>query len=277
MSAQTSPPPQQPSTDPLPHSSHQPTSSHLNQFHQPTPSPPSTPSARISPKSHAYWSSIPATVNGMLGGYPQISRTDLQGSYLFFQKIRQLYPPPPPLSLSPPPPPPNQELLERALDIGAGIGRVTSSLLSRLCATIDVVEAQAAFAAQVPLQRMRGPGRVGDVYVVGIEEWEPKRKERQYDLVWAQWCLGYLRDEALIAFLSKLSGRRGRDGDGEGGESETVDVFDELDSSVTRSDATFRRCFREAGLRVVRSELQKGFEKGLLPVRFYALRVEEGG
>lgn len=217
-------------------------------------------------------------------------------------------------------------LLERGLDIGAGIGRVTSGLLSRLCMTTDVVEPQAAFAAQVPLQRMAGPGALGEVYVCGIEEWVPLNmegqmggtregetggKRRQYDLVWAQWCLGYLRDEALVTFLRNLSGRRdGRAGIGEGegegrgdregylkqggwiivkenvsttvvegkdGKSETVDVFDELDSSVTRSDATFRRCFHEAGLRVVRSELQKGFEKGLLPVRFYALRVEEGG
>lgn len=283
----------------------------------------------------------------MLGGYPQISRTDLQGSHLFFQKVRRLYASPPP---SPPPPPeqgkdkekgnspptPTPELLERGLDVGAGIGRVTSALLSRLCITVDVVESQPAFAAQVPLQRMRGPGRLGDVYVCGIEEWLPKGVEggmhggmggemegemkgemkgegegkgekRQYDLVWAQWCLGYLRDEVLVTFLSKLSGRRGGsagtdEGDGnnkgylkKGGwiivkenvstsvaegkdvKSETVDVFDELDSSVTRSDATFRRCFQEAGLRVVRSELQKGFEKGLLPVKFYALRVEEGG
>lgn len=64
--------------------------------------------------------------------------------------------------------------------------------------------------------------------------------------------------------------------EGEAMGKETLDVYDELDSSVTRSDANYRRCFHEAGLKVMRSELQKGFERGLLPVRFYALRVDAG-
>ncbi|KAF7513815.1 hypothetical protein GJ744_007866 [Endocarpon pusillum] len=41
------------------------------------------------------------------------------------------------------------------------------------------------------------------------------------------------------------------------------DIYDELDSSVTRTDAKFRHLFAEAGLEVVRSESQTGFPKGL--------------
>lgn len=187
-------------------------------------------------------------------------------------------------------------LLGRGLDVGAGIGRVTSGLLSRLCAVTDIVEAEARFAAQAPLQKMVGSGRLGEVFVSGLETWMPDEREgRKYDLVWVQWCLGYLNDGDLADFLRRVAGR-GREeggclkeggwivvkenisttkeeGKGNGGR-EMVDVYDKLDSSVTRSDATFRRCFRKAGLRVVSSELQRGFEKGLLPVRFYALRVE---
>jgi hypothetical protein len=36
------------------------------------------------------------------------------------------------------------------------------------------------------------------------------------------------------------------------------------------------RIFQEAGLRVMRSELQRGFPKQLYPVRMYALRPAEG-
>lgn len=38
----------------------------------------------------AYWEGIESTVNGMLGGYPQVSRIDLQGSSNFLVKLRRL-------------------------------------------------------------------------------------------------------------------------------------------------------------------------------------------
>ena len=57
---------------------------------------------------------------------------------------------------------------------------------------------------------------------------------------------------------------------------ETLDVYNELDDSLVRADTIFRRCFHDAGLKVMKSELQKGFERGLLPVKFYALRVDCG-
>ncbi|PVH96257.1 DUF858-domain-containing protein [Periconia macrospinosa] len=45
------------------------------------------------------------------------------------------------------------------------------------------------------------------------------------------------------------------------------DIFDDVDSSFTRSDAKFRALFDEAGMMVVAAELQKGFPKDLFPVR----------
>jgi protein N-terminal methyltransferase len=52
------------------------------------------------------------------------------------------------------------------------------------------------------------------------------------------------------------------------------DIYDDEDSSVTRTDAKFRSLFEEAGMRVIASEIQTGFPKNfnLFPVRFYALR-----
>jgi protein N-terminal methyltransferase len=37
--------------------------------------------------SKAYWEGIDADVNGMLGGYPYVSRVDLQGSKNFLAKL----------------------------------------------------------------------------------------------------------------------------------------------------------------------------------------------
>ena len=244
----------------------------------------------------------------MLGGYPQVSLVDLRGSYAFFRKIQKLhsYTPPYPSNPGATVPRPSVEgdgvgtkhildrkgegddnaMLARGLDVGAGIGRVTAGFLSRICKTTDIVEPIAAFASQVAAQKMAGSGTVGDVSVIGLQDWVPKPGVK-YDLIWAQWCLGHLTDAQLVEFLKKSKGCLRRDGwivvkenmsndKGQGGIA-AKDVYDKLDSSVTRGDPTFRRCFHEAGVRVVRSELQRGLQKGLLPVRFYACRVEEAG
>lgn len=187
------------------------------------------------------------------------------------------------------------------LDCGAGIGRVTSGLLSRLCSTIDAVEPIVAFADKIRDAEMSGSGVVRDVYISGLESFVPIHQKGfqdedarapMYDFIWIQWCVGHITDEQLILFLKDCRRwlRKGgwvvmkenmsttiKESTGAGGrkEGEIVDVYDELDSSVTRSDATFRRIFAHAGWRVERTELQRGFAgvmKGLLPTRFYALR-----
>lgn len=65
-------------------------------------------------KAQKYWSSVDATVNGMLGGFSEISVKELQSSRLFLDEIFRCRPCP------------ERKL---ALDCGAGIGRVTKGLL----------------------------------------------------------------------------------------------------------------------------------------------------
>ena len=226
------------------------------------PIPP--PDSRI---SHAdalsYWNSIPATINGMLGGLPQVSRTDLRGSANFLAKVRKSS------SASSP-----TTLLERGVDCGAGIGRVTAGLLSKVCQVVDVVEPVEKFARQVETAELAGKGRVGEIYVTGLEAWIPAKK---YDLIWNQWCLGHLTDTQLVDHL-----KRCKDAVNQGGwivvkenmstNPQGLDIFDEEDSSVTRTDASFRRVFEVSGLHIIRTELQAGFPKDLFPVRMYALQ-----
>ncbi len=235
----------------------------------PPPSPTSAP-APDSQISHAasltYWSSIAPTVDGMLGGFPQISRIDLRGSANFLAKLRRQHPNPNPEATA---------TLHRGVDCGAGMGRVTAGLLSEVCEIVDVVEPVEKFAYQAKGMKMSGKGRVGELYITGLEEWEPAAQT--YDLVWIQWCLGHLTDRQLIEYLRRcgdaLTGsgwivvKENMSTDRRGG-----DIFDEVDSSVTRTDAKFQDLFRQAGLRVIKTELQTGFPKGLYPVRFYALR-----
>ncbi|PWY88935.1 hypothetical protein BO70DRAFT_393452 [Aspergillus heteromorphus CBS 117.55] len=222
-----------------------------------------------------YWNSVAANANtmlGMLGNYPWYTRIDLRGSKTFLTKVRRLIPNCP-----------TTGKLPLGADCGAGVGRVTEGLLSQVCTTVDAIEPVEKFTHVIRASHLNRPssdgeasGVIGDIYTVGLEDWYPRKK---YDLIWTQFCVGHLTDVQLEAYFVRC-----RDALTAGGvlvvkENQSTDpagedMFDEEDSSVTRTDGKFRKLFAEAGLRVVASELQLGFPKEfkLLPVRFYALR-----
>ncbi|KAI7951558.1 hypothetical protein MJO28_007242 [Puccinia striiformis f. sp. tritici] len=108
----------------------------------------------------AYWNSIAKqdsiTNNGVLGGFGNgsLPRVDAMGSRMFLLTIRpELSIIKPPYTPTNPSPETNQETtrtkgdrrLYRALDVGAGIGRVTSDVLLYLFDRIDLVEPVAGF------------------------------------------------------------------------------------------------------------------------------------
>ena len=225
---------------------------------------PDAPDASISSAdSLKYWNSINATVDGMLGGYPQISRIDLQGSANFFTKLRKEHPVKP-----------GHEILHRAIDCGAGIGRITAGLLSNICEVIDILEPIEKFAQEARKMEVKGKGVVGDTYVASLENWVP---EHRYDLIWNQWCLGHLNDKQLVSYLIRCKDAITIEGwivikENMSTDTFGKDIFDEIDSSVTRTHEKFLQLFKEADIRLVKTEIQKGFPKSLYPVRFYALR-----
>lgn len=209
----------------------------------------------------AYWSSTPATVDGVLGGYPQVSRVDLQGSANFLAKLRRQskhFPP-------------SNGKLKRVVDCGAGIGRITKGFLNKVAETVDIVEPVKAFTDQV-----KDEPCVGEIYNVGLEQWHPEGNGT-YDVVWNQWCVGQLTDEQLVAYLRRLPPALKEGGwiivkENLSNQYLGEDVYDETDSSVTRTDVKFRELFDQAGLRIVLTEQQKGFPKDLYQVRSYALQ-----
>lgn len=112
------------------------------------------------------------------------------------------------------------------------IGRVTEGLLLRVSEHVDVVEPIAKFTAA-----LQGKPGVRAISNVGLEEWQPPAGQ-EYDLVWAQWCLGHLTDEQLVRFLALcktvLTPATGLIVVKENLSTSATDVFDSTDSSVTR-------------------------------------------
>src|SRR5271156_4754 len=211
-----------------------------------------------------YWNSVSSDVSGMLGGFPQVSRIDLRGSQNFLTKLRRLAGDTANGNLS------------LGVDCGAGIGRVTEGFLSKACEVVDIVEPVEKFANVLKDGQLKKEGKVGDLYTVGLESWKPTK---MYDLIWNQWCVGHLTDAQLVKYLERCGKALTPRGwivvkENLSTHRFGADIFDDLDSSVTRSDEKFRAIFEQARLKVVRSELQTGFPKGLglYPVKMYALR-----
>ncbi|KAF9886246.1 Alpha N-terminal protein methyltransferase 1 [Aspergillus nanangensis] len=230
---------------------------------------PATVDDQIDPNvSIQYWNDVPANAGGMLamlGQYPWYSRIDLRGSKSFLAKVRRMVP-----SCT------TEGKLAQGVDCGAGVGRVTEGFLSQVCQKVDGVEPVEKFTRVMKESALSASGVIGDVYTIGLEDWYPDKK---YDLIWIQFCVGHLKDSQLIDAVIRCRSALTETGivvvkENMSTDPNGEDMFDELDSSVTRTDDKFKSIFRGAGMNVVASELQLGFPKNfhLLPVRFYALR-----
>ncbi|KAH7121903.1 alpha-N-methyltransferase NTM1 [Dactylonectria estremocensis] len=222
-----------------------------------------------SDRGKEYWETIDSNVNGMLGGVltvmPSVSRIDLQGSRTFLARLG--------IGIKS-----GRQRIPRALEGGAGIGRITEGLLLKVVDQVDIIEPVVKFT-----ESLRGKPGVGEIYNVGLEGWHPTPGV-SYDLIWTQWCVGHVDDEALVQYLKRCKAVLNPDGGiivvKENLSTWGVDKFDELDGSVTREDEKFRQLFQQAGLQLIKTELQHGFpvvrNQQLLPLRMYALKPESG-
>jgi protein N-terminal methyltransferase len=214
-----------------------------------------------------YWSNITADVDGVLGGYPQVSRVDLQGNSNFLAKLRRkskVYS--------------ERRKLDHVVDCGAGIGRVTKGFLSKVALVVDIVEPVVKLTDVISkgddFKDLRENGIIGKIFNTGLETWTP---ETTYDMIWNQWCLGQLNDSQLADYLDRIREKIKPGGwivvkENMSSDPWGADIFDKTDSSVTRSDQKFRELFEQAGLKIITTELQRGLPKELYAVRTYALQ-----
>lgn len=211
----------------------------------------------------SYWSSVPATVDGVLGGFGNsiVPRVDVIGSNGFIKNLKIK---------------PQDSYSIYGLDVGAGVGRVTKDFLSKVCDKVDLLEPVKSFTdkAHEDLAELKEQEKIGEIYQIGMQDFTPSPK--QYRIIWCQWCVGQLNDENLVKFLKRCI--EGLQPNGviivKENITHTEDDFDETDSSVTRTDEKFRHLFKLAGLNIILTTLQRGMPKQLYPVRMYGLKPE---
>lgn len=204
-----------------------------------------------------YWSGIEPTIDGMLGGLSVIDRTDIKGSMQFLNELFKMKPSP---------------QTQRALDCGAGIGRVTKNVLINYFNSVDLVEQDQNFV-QKANEYLDKCEKIGTIYNVGLQDFTPD--ENTYDVIWCQWVLGHLTDDDLSKFFKKCCIGLTQNGLIIIKENfVTTDDFciDDNDSSVTRSLRIIKNILDKANLRIIKIVKQQNFIKGLFPVYTIACR-----
>ncbi|KAF7294886.1 Alpha N-terminal protein methyltransferase 1 [Mycena indigotica] len=183
-----------------------------------------------------YWNQQPASNDGVLGGFGTgtLPRVESLGSRLFLLHLL------PELSTVPSAfrplnPPPSRRT--RALDVGAGIGRVTGDVLLHLFSDVVLLEPAEHFiraaidrgrASQSPTPNEPHPwkgiaeGSKSVTFLQGtLQDFDPARPHHAnmlervgyapektdavsgFDVIWCQWCLGHLDTDDLVAFFRR--------------------------------------------------------------------------
>lgn len=161
----------------------------------------------------------------------------------------------------------------RALDCGAGIGRITKLLLCRLFDSVDMVELNEDFLKQAKTYLGSQADKVDRLMCCGLQDFTPD--EGRYDLIWCQWVLGHLTDDDLVNFFQRC--QKGLAPNGlivvkENVTSGKEPEFDCDDSSYTRPKNDLVKLIQKSGLKIVKEEKQKNFPKDIYSVYTFALK-----
>ena len=138
---------------------------------------------------------------------------------------------------------------------------------------VDLVEQDENFANTAEAT-LRPSGKLGEVFNVGLQQFNPTKK---YDVIWIQWVLGHLRDESnhLLEFFQMCRESLNKNGIivvKENFSNKDSVILDTQDSSVTRPLPVVKKIFKLANLRIIKEQKQTNFPKFLYPVHMIALK-----
>ncbi|EDV28690.1 N-terminal Xaa-Pro-Lys N-methyltransferase 1-B [Trichoplax sp. H2] len=208
-----------------------------------------------------FWQKKSSTVHGMIGGYSRIAKTDLSTSRRFILKTIKTCS--------------KETQFGRALDCGAGIGRVTKGVLLPLFDVVDLVDQNEEFlhTAKARLSPVvTDKHRLGETYACGLQDFNPE--SAKYDVIWCQWVLSHLTDDDLSSFLLRCKGALRRNGIIFAKENVSRNDKPEIDNddcSVARAEQSYEELFRKSGFLILKQQYQGNFPRKLLPVKLYAL------
>lgn len=205
-------------------------------------------------KSKDYWENKELSVNGVLGGNQEIHPIDVKTSCELLEgliKTNKLFP-------------------GRVIDCGAGIGRITSSVLINYFEECDLVEQDCKFVNHCKTI-FKNLSKVKNIYLSSLQNFN---FEKKYNAIWIQWCLENLDDDDLLNFM--INCKKSLLDDGIVIVKENIvnkgTQFINYDYSKVRSDLIFKNIFTNAGFKIVRHFHHPNWPKGFMKVSIFVMK-----
>ena len=212
--------------------------------------------------STEYWARQETSVNGMLGGFRELTGFDLIDSEALIDKYQSAKPP-----LG------NQSVA----DCGCGIGRVAEYCFPQHFKRIDLIDPVEHFVDKA-MEKLKDEEVKLNKIVAGIQDWHPVDN---YDCFWVQWAIMYLTDDDAIAFLARCKEHLQPNGiifvkdniaDANLKSAREEAQFFVDDRGICRAYCHYIELFEKAGLKVVEVVKQKDWPEDLLPLYTFVLR-----
>ncbi|OCT83063.1 alpha N-terminal protein methyltransferase 1B [Xenopus laevis] len=204
-----------------------------------------------------FYRDVPATEEGMMGGFSELTNIDTESSREFLRKFVGG---------------PGKAGTDFALDCGSGIGRLSKNVLLPVFSNIELVDMMEPFLEEAQNYLEEEVDRVETLYCYSLQDFFPP--VRTYDVIWMQWVSGYLTDKDLQEFLI-----RSKNGLKDNGVIILKDnvarqgcILDPTDSSVIRDIHILRNIIEKSGMSILAVERQSGFPELCIPIWMIAIQ-----
>ncbi|XP_061593297.1 N-terminal Xaa-Pro-Lys N-methyltransferase 2 [Cololabis saira] len=208
-------------------------------------------------RAQKFYQDVPASEEGMMGDFLEISHVDLEGSRQFLRRFVG----------------PGKAGTHCALDCGSGIGRVTKNVLLPVFEKMELVDMMEHFLLHAHEEYLGdGADRIETYYCYSLQEFTPPKNK--YDVVWMQWVACHLTDKDLMNFLFLCKKSLRPDGViiMKDNMARQGCKLDPIDSSIGRHLDIMRCIIAKAGLEILAVEKQEGFPEGIMPVWMIAMK-----
>ncbi|XP_046692657.1 N-terminal Xaa-Pro-Lys N-methyltransferase 2 [Silurus meridionalis] len=208
-------------------------------------------------RAQNFYKDVPASEEGMMGGFVEISEVDLEGSRQFLKKFVG----------------PGKADTRRALDCGCGIGRVSKGVLFPVFESMEMLDMSEDFILHAHEYYLGDyADRVETYYLDNLQDFTPSLD--RYDVIWMQWVACHLTDKDLLEFLIRAKQSLRPNGviilkDNMARQDCRLDP---VDSSLIRHLDIMKSIIQKAGLTILDTQKQEGFPEIIVPVWMIAMQ-----
>ncbi|ELP90776.1 ad-003, putative [Entamoeba invadens IP1] len=202
----------------------------------------------------AVWDNMESSNSGMVDGYVKLIPIDESNSHVFLRGALIK------LNCG----------IDDCLDLGGGVGRVTKDVLSRYFKRIDVADQCVSHVNKAKEMKGVVPS-FNDAFVCNMQHLV---LTKQYDCIWIQWSILYLRDEDLVNMLQVCKAHLKEGGIIVVKENigTTEFYWDRKDNSLMRTITHMNHLFVKAGLGLLQTRKDLNYPTNFFPLYAFILQ-----